>query len=132
MSKADKALVLLLRLWGIAAMLAVVPLCMPFEWMAAVREWLELGPMPDDRVTEYLARSVCAFYLLNGLVVFVLATDLDRYRPLVRLFGLATIAFGIVLVFIDMAAGMPASWTWSEGPPTSLAGFAILLLARDE
>ncbi|HEY2894629.1 MAG TPA: hypothetical protein VGJ16_10465 [Pirellulales bacterium] len=132
MSKSDKALIILLRLLGIIALLAFVPLCMPFEWMAAIREWLELGPMPDDRVTEYLARTVCAFYASYGLVCLALAADLDRYRPLVRLFGLATIGFGLALVGIDMAAGMPVSWTWSEGPPTSLAGIAILLLARED
>jgi hypothetical protein len=56
----------------------------------------------------------------------------DRYRPLVRMFGLATIAFGIVLFGVDLAAGMPTSWTWTEGPPTAVAGIVILLLAREE
>ena len=132
MSTRDKWLIFLLRLWGAVALLALVPLCMPFLWLAGIREGLDLGPMPEDRVTEYLARYVCAFYALYGLASLALASDVDRYRPLVRMFALATIAFGIVLLCVDWAAGMPTSWTWTEGPPTALAGIVILLLARDE
>ena len=87
MTRADKVLVLLLRFLGVGSLLALVPVFMPFAWMAATHRWLGLGEMPAAPVVEYLARSVSAFYALVGALCLLVAADLDRYRPLVRSWG---------------------------------------------
>jgi hypothetical protein len=43
MTRADKALVILLRFVGVGALFALVPVFMPFSWMIATRRWLEMG-----------------------------------------------------------------------------------------
>jgi hypothetical protein len=58
---------------------------MPMSWMAATHRWLGLGEMPAGPIVEYLARSQSAFYALVGVLCLVMASDLDRYRPLVLL-----------------------------------------------
>jgi hypothetical protein len=58
-------------------------------------------------VVEYLARSLSVFYAVTGALCLVLATDPERYRPLVRLLGAAFALTSVVLLGIDLAAGMP-------------------------
>src|SRR5215813_1117033 len=116
MTKSDKALVILLRLVGGSALFALVAVFMPVSWMAATHRWLGLGEMPTAPIVEYLARSLSAFYAIMGALCLVLANDLERYRPLVRLLGVAFALMSLVLLGVDVAAGMPWWWSVSEGP----------------
>jgi hypothetical protein len=125
MTKTDRILVLLVRILGIGSLFALVPVVMPFSWMMAIHRFLGLGEMPDGPVVEYLARSLSAFYALVGALSLVVASDLDRYRPLIRFLSMAFALIGLILLGIDLAAGMPWWWTALEGPPT--VGFATVL-----
>ena len=131
MTKGDKVLVILFRyLLGIGSLFALVPVLMPMSWMAATHRWLGLGEMPTGPVVEYLARSLPAFYALVGALCLVMASDLDRYRPLVRFFGVCLGLLGIVFTGIDLAAGMPWWWTALEGPGGVVFGVLLFVLAR--
>ena len=52
MTRADKALVFLLRFVGVGALFALVAVFMPVSWMAATHRWLGLGEMPTGPVVE--------------------------------------------------------------------------------
>jgi hypothetical protein len=79
---------------------------------------------------EYLARCVSAIDALLGAPCLVMASDLERYRPLVRFFGVALALIGIVFTGIDVVAGMPWWWTAFEGPPGVPVGALMFFLAR--
>jgi hypothetical protein len=81
MTRADKALVLLLRTLSAGSLFPLVPVFLPLSWIAAIHPWLGLGKMPVAPVVEYLSRSVSAFYALCGGLCLALASDLERYRP---------------------------------------------------
>jgi hypothetical protein len=131
MTKGDKVLVILFRyLLGIGGLFALVPVVMPWSWMAATHRWLGLGEMPNGPIVEYLARSLSAFYALVGVLCLVMASDLDRYRPLVRFFGACLALLGIVFTGVDLAAGMPWWWTAFEGPGGVAFGALLFVLAR--
>ena len=130
MTKGDKTLVILLRFVGVGALFALVPVFMPMSWMVATHRWLGLGEMPTGPVVEYLARSVSAFYALLGALFLVMASDLERYRPQVRFFGVAFALLGIVFTGVDLLAGMPWWWTAFEGPSGLLVGALVFYLAR--
>lgn len=130
MTRADKALVLLLRFVGVGSLFALVPVFMPFSWMVATHRWLGMGEMPIGPVVEYLARSLSAFYAVMGALCLVLAADLERYRPLVRFFGVCLALLGIVFTGVDVAAGMPWWWSASEGPGGVVFGALLFVLAR--
>ena len=130
MTKADKALVLLLRIVGVPALFALVAVVMPVSWMAATHGWLGLGAMPTGPVVVYLARSLSAFYALIGALCLVVAADLERYRPLVRFLGVAFALMSLVLLGVDLAAGMPWWWSASEGPGGVVFGVLMFFLAR--
>jgi hypothetical protein len=123
-------LVFLLRFMGVGALFALVAVFMPLSWMAATHRWLGLGEMPTSPIVEYLARSLSAFYFLFGAVCLLAASDLDRYRQLIRLIGLAFLLLGVVFTWIDVEAGMPWWWSAFEGPPQIGLGAVILFLAR--
>jgi hypothetical protein len=130
MTKADRALVILLRIVGVPALFAMVAVFMPFSWMVATHRWLGLGEMPTGPVVEYLARSLSAFYALAGAFCLVLAAELERYRPLVRFVGVAFALMGVVILAVDLAAGMPWWWSASEGPGGVVFGALLFLLAK--
>jgi hypothetical protein len=123
-------LVFLLRFMGVGALFALVPVIMPLSWMTATHRWLGLGEMPTSPIVEYLARSLSAFYFLFGAVCLQIASDLDRYQPLVRLVGLAFLLLGVVFTWIDFETGMPWWWSAFEGPPQIGLGAVILFLTR--
>jgi hypothetical protein len=129
-TKTDKALVVLLRFLGVSALFALVAVLMPVSWMAATHRWLGLGEMPTGPVVEYLARSLSAFYALFGALCLVVAADLERYRPLVRFLGVAFALMGVVLLGVDLAAGMPWWWSAFEGPAGIGVGALLFFLAR--
>ena len=130
MTKSDKVLVILLRYGGVIALFAVVAVVMPTSWMAATHRWLGLGEMPTGPVVEYLARSLSAFYALVGALCLVVASDLERYRPLVRFLGAAFALMSPVALGVDLAAGMPWWWSASEGPGGVVFGVLLFFLAR--
>jgi hypothetical protein len=130
MTEADKVLVKLLRCVGVTALFALVAVFMPLSWMAAGHRWLGLGEMPTAPVVEYLARSVSAFYAFTGALCLLVAADLERYRPLVRFLGMAFALMSVVLLGVDLAAGMPWWWTAFEGPPGVIFGALVSFLAR--
>src|SRR5262249_45096989 len=130
MTKSDRALLILLRFVGVGALFALVAVFMPSSWMAATHRWLGLGEMPTGLVVEYLARSLSAFYAVMGALCLVLATDLERYRPLVRFLGLAFALMSVVLLGVDVAAGGAGGWAGSAGPGGSVFGALLFVLAR--
>jgi hypothetical protein len=52
------------------------------------------------------------------------------YRPLVRFPGVAIALMGVVLLGVDLAAGMPWWWSASEGPGGVVFGALLFVLAR--
>ena len=77
----------------------------PTEWMASTHERLGLGVFPDGPVVEYLARSVAAFYGFHGVLLFIVAGDPIRFRPIVSFLAAFNILFGTTMVVIPDSLG---------------------------
>lgn len=125
-----KLLVFLLRLGGAVTCAAFLAVFLPVEWMAATHQWLGLGEFPRAPIVGYLARSIAALYGFHGVLLFIIARDPARYRTIVQYAGVMNIAFGLLLIGIDVNAGMPAYWTLAEGPPIIAFGVVVLYLSR--
>lgn len=127
----ERRLRLLLRVSAVVAGSAILAVFMPRAWMDGVHRAMGLGPLPQGPVFEYLARSISALYALNGALYWFMSTDVRRYGPLIRLFAVAYILFGTILLVIDIRLGMPRPWILCEGPIVILLGCVFLfLLAR--
>lgn len=113
---------------GIMTLLALPAVFLPTAWMDAFHRGLELGPLPQGPIVQYLARSISCLYAAFASLTLLLAYDLKRYAPLVIWWGVMAVLFGLLLFWIDKTARMPEQWTWGEGPYLVLTGLVVLML----
>lgn len=125
-----RLLVLLLRLGGVITCAAFLAVFLPVEWMASAHRWLGLGEFPRAPVVDYLARSIAALYGFHGVLLLIVARNPGQYRTIVQFIGVMNIVFGMMLIAIDVNAGMPVLWTLAEGPPIAAFGVVVLFLSR--
>jgi hypothetical protein len=126
----QRLLVFLLRFAGAVTIAAFPAMLLPTDWMDATHRWIGLGELPRVPVVEYLTRSVAALYGFHGVLLLVVSRDPVRHRPIVRYLGLMNIIFGVLMILIDVHAGLPMLWTLAEGPPIVAFGAVVLYLSR--
>lgn len=127
---AERVLTGLLRFLAALTLLALVPMVMPTDWMAAMNDRLGLEPLARTPLTEYLTRSLSAVYALFGALTLYASRDVRRYAPFIGFAGKLTVVLGVFFFVLDSWAGLPATWIWFEGPPTVVLGFVMVYLAR--
>jgi hypothetical protein len=120
-----RPLVLLLRCGAVLTGSAFLALFLPVESMASTHRWLGLGEFPRAPIVDYLARSVAAFYGFHGVLLFLISTDVVRFRPLVWYVAVMNVLLGVTLLAIDVHAGLPAYWIALEGPPVIVIGLLV-------
>ena len=125
----EKALVWLLRISGVILLVALVPVVMPFSWMQVIHRQLGMGELATGPIIGYLTRSLSLFYAMHGALIIFVSLDVRRYLPVVKFFAVASILFGVGMVILDSAVGMPLYWILCEGPLVIPLGMVILWLA---
>lgn len=130
MTPIEKLLRLFLIASGASCVMGLGFLAVPLSWMDAIHRLAGLGPMPQEPVVEYLARSACVLYPMLGGVMILSGIKLRQYRSLVLYQGAVWLAFGVIVGAIDSAAGLPPYWTWGEAAATVFMGAVMLLLGR--
>ena len=123
---AEKMQVLVLRTVGSVECLAFAAVVIPFQWMGVVHAWLGLGEMPDGVVLRYLIREVALVDGLHGVLLLLLARDVERFRPLIIFTGFSYLLGGPVFALGAATAGMP--WFWVLGVGLSCLAVGIILL----
>lgn len=122
------AVLAILRLVGFVGLFAIPAAFLPAAWMNTIHSWAGLGELPAGPIVIYLARSLSVFYGVFSIMTLLLSTDLDRYRPLIRVWGLLFAAIGGLLLCVDILIGMPTWWVVIEGPPSIAVGVTLLWL----
>ena len=124
----ERLLVWLLRLGGATELLAFIAVVMPRSWMEISQAWLGLGEMPDGPLLMFMIRQASYTYGVHGLSLWLIASDVERFRPFVVFNAVAFLVAAPVFFLIDFTSGMP--WWWALGDPLScgLFGAALLLL----
>jgi len=122
---------LALRLVGTVEVLAFAAVVMPRDWMQIGHDWLDLPPMPPGPVFDSVMRQVSFTYGMHGVGMWVIASDVTRYRPMVVLAAVGYLLAGPAFVLIDVIVGMPPSWIAGNGGSCILIGVLLsaLLLA---
>jgi hypothetical protein len=125
----------LLRIAGATEILAFFAVIMPRSWMEISHAWLGMGEMPDGPVLMFLIRQASYTYGMHGVSLWVLASDVTRFRKLVILNGIAYLLAGPIFFWIDYSTGMPWYWTLIDSAGCGSFGIAILglnLIAGDQ
>ncbi len=120
----------ILRLMGCSSLSALIFVAAPFEWMSSAHQSLGMGPLPDQPVVGYLARSTSAFYAMLGGLFWVISFDLRRHRRVLVYLSAAVTSLGGVLLVVDWTAGLPLWWVIWEGPFVIAFGLTLSLLVR--
>lgn len=122
----------LLRAVGTVEMLALAAVVMPRSMMEAGHVWLGLGKMPEGEVFEAVMREVSFVYVMHGVGLWCIASDVARYRPLVVLTAAGFLLAAPVFLAIDAALGMPWIWTAGNvGSAITIGGLLSVLLWGD-
>lgn len=125
----ERALVVLMRVGGTFLVAAFLAVLMPTSWMEASHARLAIGEFPESPLTEYLTRSLSMMYGFHGVLLFVVSTNVRRFRPVVRFLGIKNMLFGTMILALDLWCGLPWWWTLNEGPPIAVVGLAVFLLS---
>lgn len=132
MNQEDRKLILtwLLRLVGLTEVLAFLAVIMPRSWMQVSHTWLGLGQMPEGSLLMFMIRQASYVYGMHGVSLWVMASDVKRFRPLLLFTGCSFLLAGPVFFIIDYTTRMP--WWWTVADPLSCAffGAAVLWLTR--
>lgn len=126
----DWILVLALRVAGAVEVLAFVSVLMPRAWMEASHRWLGLGEMPESAVLMFMIRQASYVYGMHGVFLWLLASNVERYRPLIVFTGATFILAAPVFFVIDHTAGMPLWWTVMDSLGCGVFGAVVLWATR--
>ena len=96
--------------------------------MEAAHAWLGLGVMPGGPLVMFMIRQASYSYGMHGISLWVLASDVKRFRPLVILNGIAFLLAAPVFFMIDYTSGMPLWWTLGDTVGCGFFGAALLWL----
>lgn len=120
----------LLRLAGAVEILAFFAVIMPRSWMEVSHTWLGMGEMPSGSLVMFMIRQASYTYGMHGVSLWILASDVIRFRTLVILNGVAYLLAAPVFFLIDLRSGMPWFWTVGDSLGCGFLGAALLLLDR--
>ncbi len=101
----------LLRVAGAVEIFAFIAVVMPRSWMEISHTSLGLGEMPGAPVLMFLIRQASYTYGVHGISLWVLASNVERFRPLIILNAIAFLVAGPVFFLIDYTSGLPWWWT---------------------
>jgi hypothetical protein len=131
MNERRERLVLLLRIVGGVALLALPCMFLPVSWMARIHQTLGMGDLPAAPIVGYLARSTSAFYAVLGGLMWLCSCDLQRHELIVRFLAWMFVVLGVFLFIADFLEGLPIWWTFGEGIVDAGIGVTILILTND-
>jgi hypothetical protein len=120
----------LLRLVGTFEILAFIAVVMPRAWMDISHAWLGLGEMPGGPIIMFMIRQASYAYGMHGISLWILAANVDRFRPLVIFNGISFLLAAPVFFLIDHTSGMPLWWTLGDTIGCAFFGVALLWLSR--
>jgi hypothetical protein len=101
------------------------------ERLQVSHEWLGLGEMPGGPIIMFMIRQASYAYGMHGLSLWILATDVVRFRPLIIFNGISFLLAGFVFFLIDYTYEMPLWWTLVDSLGCGSLGAAVLWLNRD-
>jgi hypothetical protein len=115
---------------GIAIVqLLTVGLCfVPESGFADLYAWAGLGHMPHLPFLRYVIRGASYCQGAIGVLLWIVGSDVVRYRPLVIATGAIYLAAAPAFWVIHVFAGMPRWWAVMDTAACFLMGAALLVL----
>jgi hypothetical protein len=119
---------IVLRLLGSLDLLALVAYFLPAIAIRALNDASGLGLFPDEPVAWYLARSASLMYAAHGALLWFLSFRVKEFAPVIRFLAACGVVHGLLICWLDFAAGLPQWWIALEGPAYAAAALALWFL----
>lgn len=120
----------LLRLTGTVELGAFAAVVMPRSLFEVGHRWLGLGEMPDGAIVNFIIRQASYTYGMHGVLLWLLSSDVVRFRPLVLFTAISYLVAVPVFFTIDWTSQMPWFWTIGDSGSCLCVGTALLWLDR--
>jgi len=117
-----------LRFIAIVQLLTFGLCFLPKSSFADLYAWTGLGHMPHLPFLDYVIRGASYCQGAIGLLLWVIATDVIRYRPLVVITGVIYLVGAPVFYLIHASAGMPHWWAVMDTVSCFFVGAVLLTL----
>lgn len=125
-----RRVVLTLRIVGAADCLAVVVAFLRWELIEHVHAALGLGEVPRQATVEYLVRSVSLLHAMFGALLVFLSFNVARCAELIRVLAALLCVAALLLVPVDLLAGMPLWWMIAQCGGLLAIGVFLLVSLR--
>jgi hypothetical protein len=117
-----------LRVLAILQILTAGIVIMPLEWIGAWHAWVGLGVMSHAPMLRYVVRGAAFVQGGIGVLLWIMASDVARYRPLILATGVIYLVAGPAFYFIESIAHMPRFWCLLDSVSCLAAGSVLLAL----
>jgi hypothetical protein len=124
----ERSIANFLRFLAICELLLFSITFMPESWLAAFHAWLGLGHLPDSVFLQYITRGATLCQGAIGAALWIMSTDVIRYRPLVIVTAVALLIASPGFYIIDTVSGMPLAAKIWDCTACFLAGATLLAL----
>jgi hypothetical protein len=101
---------------------------MPTEWIEAWHKWLGLGAMPHDPLLLYAVRGGGFVQGAIGVLLWIMACDVVRYRPLIMAVALIFLCSSPAFYLIDSIVRLPLFWCLLDAGSCFAVGSILLAL----
>jgi len=117
-----------LRFLALLQMLTAAIIFIPRAWIASGHAWLGLGAMPDIVSLHYIIRGAALVQGAIGVLLWVVASDVPIYRPIVITTGAIYLLSTPFLYSIAAFTGMPRYWCIMDSSAAFVSGGILLAL----
>jgi hypothetical protein len=100
---------------------------LPEDWIDSVLVWCGVGHVPDAMLFRYLLRGAGVLLLALAMLIWIIASDVVRYQPLVIAVCVIFFIGAPVSWLIDVLVGLPFWWCILDSTICVLGGGIPLL-----
>ena len=127
-----RGLIIFLRFIAICQMLALIAVFVPIRvWLAGWYGWLGLGKVPEaSAILKYVLGATAFFQAAIGLWLWLMLSNVPRYRPILILTGVIYLVAVPVFYFVDSVGGLPLWWRFYDCVWCFAVGAALIQLCR--
>jgi len=100
----------LLRFLAFCWILSGVVFCLPKTWIDSFLVWVGMAQVPDALLMSYVLRGAGLLQVAMGIVIWAVASDVVRYRPIVITIIVVHLAAAPAFYLMDAVIGMPGWW----------------------
>lgn len=117
---------LLLKTAGAVSLVTLSAVFAPDYVLSQLHWLLGMGKLPDSVLLRYLGAGGSFVYIITGILMWMMAGDVVRYRPMIVLSAWIMLAAAPIYAYINLHTGMPGWWMAMDA--MSCLAFGLVLL----